>query len=87
MFFPLFVWSWQLLLQTAYKKTPPDRPLDRFYLFASLSFIILGVAGSLDEIGVVFGWIMTISRLVTLVSAIFAFVAISSLQEPDDLAI
>jgi hypothetical protein len=87
MFTPLFIWSWQLLLRTVLQKKITDAFLDRFYLFASLSLIVLGVAGSLDEIGVVFGWIMTISRLVTLVGAIFAFVAISALQEPDELVI
>lgn len=87
MFTPLFIWSWQLLLRTAREKIHTNVPPDRFYLFGSLSLIVLGVAGSLDEIGIVFGWIMTISRLVTLVSAIFAFVAISALQEPDELVV
>lgn len=59
----------------------------RFALLANTSFILLGITGFLDETGVVTDWHVTVSRLVTLISAIFAYFAITALQEPDELVI
>jgi|GEM_PF-4320334 len=59
----------------------------RFELLANLSFMLLGITGFLDETGLVTDWYVTASRLITLISAILAYFAVTALQEPDELVI
>ncbi len=64
-----------------------DAHIRRFEILSNLSFILLGISGFLDETGVVTDWYVTASRLITLISAILAYFAITALQEPDELVI
>lgn len=87
MFVPLWILAFGLFFKTLAQRKRLDPLLYRFYLLSSLSLIILGIAGSADEVAIVTGPIVTASRLVSLVSAICAFFAISALTEPEDLII
>lgn len=87
MFAPLFVWALRLALRALVAGISDEHSTRRFHLFAGLSLVILGIGGSVDEIGIAFGWIVPASRLVSLVASIFAYVALSALQEPDELVI
>ena len=73
MFIPLWILGIVLLFKTAARCSNVTLPVRRFYLLGSLSLIIVGVAGSIDEIGLVSGPSVTGSRLVSLVAAICAF--------------
>lgn len=87
MFLPLWIAALWFCFRTLVRKHQFAPALYRFYLFSSLSLIVLGAAGSLDETGIVRGWAVTAARLVTLVSAVFAYLAITALQESEELVI
>jgi len=65
----------------------PERAVRRFYILSGLSLVFLGVAGSIDEIGLVWDWMVTATRLITLISAISGYVSLAALQESDELVI
>ena len=87
MFFPLWFFALRLFMQTFVRRHILDQSLYRFYICASLSLVMLGAAGSLDETGVIAGWVITASRLISLIAAILAYVGISALHESDELVI
>jgi hypothetical protein len=65
----------------------PDKAIRRFYILSGISLLLLGVAGTVDEVGIVQDWSVTAVRLVSLISSILAYFAIGALQEPDELVI
>ncbi|MEK7630682.1 MAG: hypothetical protein AAB417_01475 [Patescibacteria group bacterium] len=86
LFIPLFAASIYGLFK-AFRAHEVDPLARRFALLANSSFVLLGITGFLDETGVVTDWYVTVSRLITLISAILAYFAIIALQEPDELVI
>jgi len=84
---PLYTAAFILLARFVRLRHTIDRPTYTFHVFACVSLLLLGVAGSVDEIGVISGWIVTASRLVSLVSAIAAYIGTLALHEPDELVI
>lgn len=87
MFLPLWAFSVQLLFKTFQERDRVEKASYYFRIFASSSLIILGSAGFFDEVGSVTDWRVTALRLVMLVGAIFAYLAILVLQESDELTI
>ncbi|MSR76292.1 MAG: hypothetical protein EXS68_01730 [Candidatus Ryanbacteria bacterium] len=86
LFIPLLVAAIYGLVK-AFRARGADFSGRRFALLANSSFILLGITGFLDETGVITDWHVTVSRLITLISAILAYFAIAALQEPDELVI
>lgn len=62
-------------------------PGGRFLFVGNLGLVLLGVSGFLDETGIAVDWLVTVSRLITLVSSILAYSSVVALQEPDELVI
>jgi len=53
----------------------------RFILFASLSFLLLGVSGAVEQFGVVSDIIVPASRLLALIASMAAYIATTSIVE------
>lgn len=87
MFVPLWVAALWLFIRTVLHKTTLVPDVYYHYFFVSLSLLMLGIAGSIDELGFVKGALVTSSRLVSLVAAIFARLAVSALHESDELVV
>lgn len=87
MFIPLFVLALRLFFRTLASKEKVERPAGQFFLLSSLSLILLGIGGAPDEIGIVTSWLVTASRLLSLISAILAYLAVLALQESEELVI
>ena len=86
-FLPLWTSAFILFAQSIRKGRRVHDGSHVFPLFASLAFILVGLGGSVDEIGIVYGWMVTAARLVTLIASIVAFTASSTLREPDEMVI
>lgn len=84
---PLYTAAFILLARLIRIRHTIDRPTYTFHMLACVSLLLLGIAGSLDEMGLVYGWIVTASRLVSLMSAIAAYIGTLALHEPDELVI
>jgi hypothetical protein len=86
---PLWLFSAALfvkLLRGKWAQTLSSRNW-RFFFFASVAFIAIGTAGSADEMGLISGWLVTASRLISLIAAIVAYIASLALHESDELVI
>lgn len=53
----------------------------RFILFASLSYLLLGLSGAIEQFGTVSDVIVPVSRLLALVAAMAAYIATTSIVE------
>lgn len=84
---PAYIAAFLLFFNIIRLRHVTDRPVYYFHVFASISLLLLGVAGSLDEMGILISWLVTASRLVSLTSAIFAYIGTLALHEPDELVI
>lgn len=83
-FIPLWLGAIALFLRSTVRTIGPPDPMRRFHVLASIALILIGIAGALDEMGIVRGWMVTAARLVTLVASIIAFTGMNGLWEPDD---
>lgn len=86
-FLPLWIAAVYDFFRTVTHRIARDASRQQFHILGSLAFILIGIAGSLDEMGIVSGWMVTAARLVTLVAAILAYFSISSLSEPEEMVV
>lgn len=87
MFMPLWFLAVVLFFRILKHGARYEKPLRNFLLFSSISLILIGTAGSLDELGIVSGWVVTFSRLISLISAIVAYASVLALHEPKELVV
>lgn len=87
MFVPIWISALTLVVGRQQRKVEFDRRYYRFYLLSLTSLIVIGIAGGLDELGLVHDWLVTGVRLISLVAAIAAYAAVAALQESDELVI
>ncbi|MEK7150759.1 MAG: hypothetical protein AAB783_01000 [Patescibacteria group bacterium] len=85
--FPLWVGAVVLFVRSIKNKIKLPEPVRHSYLFMAVSLILVGLAGALDETGIVYGWMVTVMRLITLVSSIVAYTALGGLRKPDEMVI
>ena len=86
-FFPLWAGAVVLFVRSIKNKAKLPEPVRHSYLFMAVSLILIGLAGALDETGIVYGWMVTVMRLITLISSIVAYTALSGLRKPDEMVI
>jgi hypothetical protein len=84
MFFPLWLSSIFVFIRTFIKHTQYETPLFRYFLFSSLSLIVLGISGFADEIGILSNWVVTLVRLFSLSSAFCGLISIIVLREAEE---
>ena len=55
-----------------------------FTLISGLSILVLSIAGTADELSIIYDWAYPVARLVTLIAAMLAYFAISTLNKPTE---
>lgn len=86
-FTPLWVGAWILLVRSFRRVSANERSMRRFALLAALSFILIGASGFVDEVGLVYSWMVTVARLCTLVASIVAFASTWDFRHGSELEI
>lgn len=81
MFFPLWLSALFMLVKTALHRNEDDVLYFRFLLLSALSLVILGLAGFMDEIGLISNWVVTLLRIFSLSSALCGLIAMIVLRE------
>ncbi|MEK7576739.1 MAG: hypothetical protein AAB482_03540 [Patescibacteria group bacterium] len=86
-FFPLWIGAIVLFVRSILNKKLLAEPLCRAQMLMGLSLILLGIAGAIDETGIVYGWMVTAARLVTLIASIVAYSSVNGLRKQDEMII
>ncbi|MEK7643057.1 MAG: hypothetical protein AAB372_01235 [Patescibacteria group bacterium] len=87
MFTPLWLLGIKLFFETFYRRTGIQKQVANFLLFSSASLLLVGVAGLLDEAGLVYGWAVTAARLGSLVAAVLSYIGVFALHNPKELVV